>query len=243
MSSSTPVYYELSWAILSTIGITNVFFGISVAGIVAFPLVALVPVVVSAACAVANGLCYYAFYTDSPVVNRAVASSFADLAWLIQEAGLSFYSYVILTKVLVKTSRIVFLSLFWFLIAVISTLRIVILIIRAKYIIGGSTDNDMLHTINSLHIGYFTSIAVIECLSAVFLLRKFHWARWSALNVNLFSYLMRSTEIRLALLALIGIMRAVTYSFQTTAQSATSLASQLDRFAYTLECMFPVMMM
>jgi hypothetical protein len=82
-SSSNPVYFELSWAILSTIGLTNVFFGVSVAGIVAFPLVALVPIIVSAACALANGLCYFAFYTDFPVVNRAVASSFADFAWLV----------------------------------------------------------------------------------------------------------------------------------------------------------------
>ncbi|KAI8401342.1 hypothetical protein FOFC_18211 [Fusarium oxysporum] len=45
---------------------------------------------------------------------------------------------------------------------------------------------------------------------------------------------MRSTEVRLALLAVIGVMRAITYSFQTTAHSATNVASQLDRFAYTM---------
>jgi hypothetical protein len=55
--------------------------------------------------------------------------------------------------------------------------------------------------------------------------------------------LMRSTEIRLATLAVIGFSRAITYSFQTTAQSATTTASQLDRFVYTLECMFPVMLL
>ncbi|KEY72645.1 hypothetical protein S7711_10112 [Stachybotrys chartarum IBT 7711] len=225
-SSSMPAYYELSWAILSTIGLANVFFGITVVGIVGFSLVALVPITVSAACAIANGMCYYAFYTDYPIVNRAVASAFADFTWLVLQ----------------NTSRVVFLSLFWVLITAVSSLRIAILIIRTRYILNGSKDGEALDTITSLHIGYFTTVALVECLNAVFLLRKFHWARWSALNVSLFSYLMRSTEIRLAMLALVGITRAVTYSFQTTAQSATSISSQLDRFAYTLECVFPVMM-
>jgi hypothetical protein len=108
---------------------------------------------------------------------------------------------------------------------------------------GGSEDADMLNTVNLLHIGYFTAVALVECLSAFFLLRKFHWARGSTMNVGLFSYLMRSTETRLALLAIVGVTRAVTYSFQTTAQSATTIASQLDRFAYTLECVFPVMIL
>ncbi|KFA81648.1 hypothetical protein S40288_09175 [Stachybotrys chartarum IBT 40288] len=241
-SSSIPAYYELSWAILSTIGLANVFFGATVAGIAGFPRVALVPIIVSAACAIANGMCYYAFYTDYPIVNTAVASAFADLTWLIQEAGLSFYSYVILNKVLQRTSRIAFLSIFWTLIAAVSCIRFTILVIRVRYVLDGSRDAAALAIITSLHIGYFTTIALIECISAFFLLRKFHWARFSALNVSLFSYLMRSTEIRLAILALIGVTRAVTYSFQTTAQSATTVASQLDRFAYTLECLFPVMM-
>lgn len=59
----------------------------------------------------------------------------------------------------------------------------------------------------------------------------------------LFRQLSRSTELRLAALALIGITRAVTYSFQTQAQSATSTASQVDRFAYTCECYYPVVML
>jgi hypothetical protein len=53
---------------------------------------------------------------------------------------------------------------------------------------------------------------------------------------------MRSTEIRLTTLAAIGFSRAITYSFQTTAQSATTVAGQVDRFVYTLECLFPIIM-
>ncbi|KAI9148969.1 hypothetical protein HJFPF1_11013 [Paramyrothecium foliicola] len=242
-SSSLPAYFELSWAILSTIGISNVFFGVTVAGITGFPPIVLAPIIVSAAGAIANGLCYYAFYAGYPILNSAVASSFADLTWLIQEAGLSFYSYVILTQVLDRRDRKIFMSAFWALIASIAGLRFAILVIRVQYIMGGSVSDSMLDTVNSLHIGYFVAVAVVECLNAYFLLRKFRWARGSALNVSLFSYLMRSTETRLALLAVIGVTRAVTYSFQTTAQSATTVASQLDRFAYTLECVFPIMML
>lgn len=64
----------------------------------------------------------------------------------------------------------------------------------------------------------------------------------AAIKGGLFSYLMRSTEIRLASLALVGVTRAITYSFQNTAQSAEGVAGQLDRFAYSLECLFPVVM-
>ncbi|KAH8886140.1 hypothetical protein GQ53DRAFT_617406, partial [Thozetella sp. PMI_491] len=243
---SFPAYFELSWAILSTIGLTNICFGLIVLGITGFSPISIVPVIVSAAGAIANGLCYYAFYAEYPPINTAVASVFADLAWLIQEAGLSFYSYVILTRVLRNRSRLIFISIFWGLISVIIIIRFAILITRVRYILGNSADSDLQRLVDHLHVGYFASIAVIEIVSSVFLLRTFSAARKfstdATLKGNFFSYLMRSTEIRLALLAVIGTMRAVTYSFQETAQSATSVASQLDRFAYTLECMFPIMM-
>jgi len=78
------VYYELSWSILSTIGIANTLFGLMVAGITSFGPVSIVPIVTSAAGAIANGLCYYAFYdpTNGPTA-QAVASIFADILWLV----------------------------------------------------------------------------------------------------------------------------------------------------------------
>jgi hypothetical protein len=78
-----PRYFELSWAILSTIGLFNVFLGFMVIGIAGFSMVSLVPMIVSVAMAVANGLCYYAFYADNAVTNKAVASAFADIFWLV----------------------------------------------------------------------------------------------------------------------------------------------------------------
>jgi len=137
------------------------------------------------------------------------------------------------------------MSMFWSLIAVLVVIRMFILSSRARDIINGNTKLESL--VAHLHIGYFTTIALIECVSAFFLLRKFASARRSSVEVSsktgLFSYLMRSTEIRMATLALIGSTRAVTYSFQTTSQSATTVASQVDRFVYTLECTFPVMLL
>ncbi|KAF4332925.1 hypothetical protein FBEOM_13272 [Fusarium beomiforme] len=186
LSSSNPVYFELSWSILSTIGIGNVLFGFLVCSITSFSQICAVPLITSAAGAIANGLCYYAFYVEgNPIKGKAVASAFADLFWL--------------------------------------------------------------EVINNLHIGYFVSIAAVECISAYFLLTVFASAKTTSLKVaikaGLFRYLMRSAEVRLALLAVIGVMRAITYSFQTTAQSATNVASQLDRFAYTMECLFPFVML
>lgn len=81
-----PVYFELSWSILSTIGLANVLFGILVVGITSLSPISTVPIVTSAAGAIANGLCYYAFYDESnPKVNQAVASGFADLMWMVRD--------------------------------------------------------------------------------------------------------------------------------------------------------------
>lgn len=245
-AETLPVYYELSWAILSTVGTCNVCIGFMVMGIAGFTPICVVPLIVSLATAIANGLCYYAFYASYPKTNTLVASGMADISWLVQEAGLSFYSYVILNRVLVNRERKIFMGLFWGLIVSIVLIRMAILVARIRYLMSGATDGTMQEGIDHLHGGYFAGIAVVEVVSAVFLLRKFKRAKNFSMKVamkaGLFSFLMRSTEIRLALLALIGVMRAVTYSFQDKVQSATTVLSQLDRYAYTLECMFPVVM-
>jgi hypothetical protein len=158
---------------------------------------------------------------------------------------MSFYSYFILIRVLTNQSRLVFISLFWTIMTAILIIRILILTSRAKDILAGNTSRQ--DFIDHLHIGYFSSISLVECISAFFLLRKFASARRDSIHASstsgLFQYLMRSTEIRLTTLAAIGFSRAITYSFQTSAQAATSVPSQLDRFVYTLECLFPIMML
>jgi hypothetical protein len=227
----------------------------------------IVAITISAACAVANGLCYSAFYVkDNPKDGTLVAAAAADIMWLVsgltlllslltgpqvQEAGLSFYSYLILIHVLRRRARVAFLILFWTLMTIILALRIAILISRALSISRESTALQGL--LDHLHISYFISIALVESCSSFFLLRVLVAAQKSRVvafaKSSLFRQLTRSTEIRLATLSLIGITRAITYSLQTTAQSATlarsvtSNASQVDRFAYTLECLFPVVMM
>ena len=76
-------YFELSWAVLSTIGAVYVLLGLMVSGIVGWSNILLVPIVVSAAGALANGLCFVAYYTEYPAVNRTVAGAIADAAWLV----------------------------------------------------------------------------------------------------------------------------------------------------------------
>jgi hypothetical protein len=149
-------------------------------------------------------------------------------------------------RVLTDRQRLIFLALFWILMTAIGAVRLSILATRLRYILDGSNEPDLQRHVDDLHVGYFSCIAAVECVSAFFLLQTFNSARRismrAALQGGLFSYLMRSTEIRLALLALVGVTRAATYSFQNTAQSAEGVAGQLDRFAYTLECVFPVVM-
>lgn len=241
---SVSTYYEISWSILSTIGIANVLFGFVIIGITSLTPVVVVPIVSSIACALANGLCYYGFYSHNPLLNRAIASAFADFFWLVQEAGLSFYSYAILRRVLHYKQRAIFLTLFWIFITTLIALRATVMVLRVRSVLERNLSFQ--HVVTELHIAYFVIIAALECLSAFFLLRKFTTARSTsmkaALQTGLLQYLLQSTEVRVALLALTGITRAVTYSFQGTAQSATTIPSQVDRFAYTFECLFPVMM-
>jgi len=142
-------------------------------------------------------------------------------------------------------SRRIFITVFWISMLGILVVRTMIAVFRFRLI----RDQDTVRQefINHLHIAYFVLIALVECVSAYFLLRTFaagHKMSVTAFTTTTpFRYLIRSTELRLALLALLGIMRAVTYSFQVSAQSATSVASQLDRFAYTMECMFPIILL
>lgn len=78
-----PAYFELSWSILSTIGLFLTVIGVWAILITRVSPLHLVPIIVSIACAIANGLCYYAFYADYPIRQQAVASVFADIFWLV----------------------------------------------------------------------------------------------------------------------------------------------------------------
>ncbi|KAL2862813.1 uncharacterized protein BJX67DRAFT_385287 [Aspergillus lucknowensis] len=239
----SPVFFETCWGILSTIGIFLVFASVSVILITNNGALNFVPLVVSASCAIANGLCYYAYYTRGPPKSGlVVASIFADIFWMIQEVGLSFYNYQILKHILRHRARTLFLVVFWALIVAIVGIRITITVSRATQL----ADGDLAHqkTVNHLHTGYFVSIALLETWSAVFLIRQMARARFrspqSSSVGGVFQYLLRSAELRLATLCCIGISRAVTYSSQEYQQKATTVASQVDRFVYTVECLFPV---
>jgi hypothetical protein len=78
-----PIYFETSWSILSSIGLINILIGILVIGITNLSPITIVPLVVSGANAIADGLCYYAFYEKHPETQTAVAAAFADIFWLV----------------------------------------------------------------------------------------------------------------------------------------------------------------
>ncbi|KAI3576576.1 hypothetical protein IWW34DRAFT_822208 [Fusarium oxysporum f. sp. albedinis] len=238
------VYYESSWSILSTIGLVNFFFAWIVIGITRLSWLSAIPAIVSAAGAVANGLCYYAWYMNSGKPRTASAYAVADILWMIQEAGLSFYSYIILKQILRNKMRFVFFILFWFFMLCICMARTLLLIYRIKSIFEG--EEAFTNVVNGAHVGYFISLACVECLSAFFLLQVFIKAKKTSEQVSLRSdftkYLIRSTELRLAFLALIGVSRAITFLFQPPISGATSVSSQIDVFLYTLECLFPVIL-
>lgn len=80
---SSPDYFETSWSIMSSVGLFAFLMSTLVMAITRpSPLIA-VPIVVSVAAAMANGLCFYAFYMNYPIRNRIAASVFADIFWLV----------------------------------------------------------------------------------------------------------------------------------------------------------------
>jgi hypothetical protein len=90
-ATAIPRFLNTTEGILSTVGLNNVLIGLMVAGIVGeFSVLVLVAIVNSAAVCLANGLSYYAYIADYPTINKAVASVFADLAWLVSATGTSF---------------------------------------------------------------------------------------------------------------------------------------------------------
>ncbi|MBE3049642.1 hypothetical protein IMZ48_45535 [Candidatus Bathyarchaeota archaeon] len=139
----------------------------------------------------------------------------------------------------------VFRVLFWSLMLGIVIFRTLITVNRTREILEPTLESTVL--INRFHMGYFVSIASVECVSAYFLLRKLGSATRSlkraSLRSGIFSHLTRSSELRVATLAIIGTARAVMYCFQPSGVIADGTQSQVDRFLYTFECMFPVMML
>lgn len=163
----------------------------------------------------------------------------------MQEVALSFYSYQILLHTLPNRSRLPYLIVFWPCIAIAIILRVAILVLRAYETLHESSA--FKSSISFLHIGYFTIMAVVETYSSFFLLRFFLKAYRtvpiSSRTRYLLRYLLRSTELRVASLALIGITRAAAYPFQVTEQHAVNIPNQIDRLVYTVECLFPIILM
>lgn len=82
-ATPVPIYFETSWSILSSIGLYNVLIGLLIVGMTSLSPVTIVPIVVSAANAIADGLCYFAYYADYPTGPTAAAAVAADFFWLV----------------------------------------------------------------------------------------------------------------------------------------------------------------
>ncbi|KAL2860998.1 uncharacterized protein BJX67DRAFT_391646 [Aspergillus lucknowensis] len=237
-------YFESNLAALSTIGLWLTGVGVYAILITRFSALHTIPVVASVACAVANGLSYHAFWTSSFGVNKAVASGFADVFWPTQEISLSFYSYQILSCTLTGRDRSAYRCGFWVCLLALVAVRVAILVLRTVEILH---EPDFKSLIGFLHVGYFALLAVLETCSSWLLIRFFLNAHGMApagsRTLYLFKFLLRSTELRVSALSVIGITRATAYPFQIAEHLVVNIPNQIDRFAYTLECLFPVILM
>lgn len=79
-------YFEHAWSVLSIIGVFNVFLGLLIIGITSFSKLTVVPIVSSAAGAIANGLYFHAYYDKPyPLAKRAAAAAIGDTCWLVSQ--------------------------------------------------------------------------------------------------------------------------------------------------------------
>src|ERR1700761_8584475 len=84
-----PVYFELSWSILSSIGLINILYGLLIVGITSLNPITAVPIIVSATGALANGLCYYSAYGNYSPIPTVISGVFADTFWLVRKCSFS----------------------------------------------------------------------------------------------------------------------------------------------------------
>ncbi|OAQ62465.1 hypothetical protein VFPPC_16660 [Pochonia chlamydosporia 170] len=249
--TATPLYFEESHAIISTIGLVWVLLGITIASIKGrLSAVLLVPIIVSAACALANGLRYIAYFGERSLVTTTIADLFAEFFYLIQETGLPFYGYLILYYILHGRDRAIFLTLFWVLMLVVIVIRVFVIINLGLFSLTHYISLRRFQTITrSLMPIVFVAVALIECITAVFLLRTLRLALLASgksplKGGRLVRYLMSSTEIRVASLALIGIARTATYLSQghELTGGTNTVAIQVDMFIIVLQALFPITM-
>ncbi|KAJ6436580.1 Sugar transporter STL1 [Purpureocillium lavendulum] len=239
-------YFQRSWAILSTMGLVNFLLGFMVLGITGRCRIAAVPMVVSAAGALANGLCVVAFIDPHPFYASMTALVFCDIFWMVEEVGLTFYGYIILRHVsLFHHNRATIDITFWSLVLVVIALRFAILSCDIRNFLNPSNEG-LVDTVYRLQIGYFSAIALIEGLTAAFLLKSFCTIQKGSANAglrtSLIRHLIRSTEVRVTILCLISITRTITSIFLVPTLGRASFASQFDRFVIVLEVMFPIIM-
>jgi hypothetical protein len=156
---------------------------------------------------------------------------------------------MILGPILHDVERRIYLTIFWALTLTTVVCRGVAITIEMLFTFEKNISHDLYQTVNRrLIISSFVAIALAECTTAVFLLREFRSTLRSMtgpLNSRkLLRYLICSTEIRIATLAFIGILRAATYSSHAIGSgSADGVTNQLDRFAITLQAQYPVVML
>ena len=130
----------------------------------------------------------------------------------------------------------------------IATVRTTIAVYRLRSIADDTDAGPARQTlILRLHVGFFSLVALLEVVSSFTLLVKLSGTsristRAALQNKSsaLFRHIMRSTVVRVGILALVGTTRAITSYFSISTQDPNSTASVLDSCAYIAECAFPI---
>lgn len=139
------------------------------------------------------------------------------------------------------------MAIFWCFAAALTTVRTSIAAFRVRSVLGTKSSVDNNRIVYYLHVVFFSLIALLEIVASCTLIMKYYSAsrvssRERLPSSPLYPYLMKSTIVRLGILALAGISRTVTFYFLVPSRTPDSTARTLDSCAYTVECAFPVIL-
>ncbi len=249
-------FLDSTWSIVTCIGVVETLLCGLVISITGWSVLAAIPLVISICVGFTGGVAFLEWNPAVPSSQRIAAIVFTDIGWLVSgyksslssvltcqatEAGVTFYSYCILVRLLKGTPRRVFMLGFWLLMLTIVGVRFTLTFYRVELSRGRYVFDDLPFW-HPLHVTYFAIVTAIETWSAFFLLRTFFAARrlsahTSVRNKLLFAELIRSTEFRLALLAIIGLLRLIQWA------RPNNIAAYFDRLSYITCAMFPIVML
>jgi len=160
---------------------------------------------------------------------------FMEILWFTGEIAITYYNYYISVALLTEKYKIHFRRFYYFFILLEFTLKLVVMVERIMWNATEGRNFDGI-LVNTIQIPYFVFMAIFDVICGVIIGRKFHAALSGSNYVqssgSFFKHLLYNSEIRIGIMILVNVFRAITYS-----ALANSTANITDTNALTASMM------